>query len=266
MNINVSTSSIIQFNVADSLTIESHEYNLYLFFAAGVALIFLNVCAVLFKWKDVKTKQTLETHTSAMENTAGIEFAMRVQRLKHSMNGIKNNTLDINDLSITQILDDFLHLHHNDDQFEYISNEFGFCNINHCMRVERQYQYMSNMKYRTGSAYSHRLILQNILDKIHCFYCHSYDMGFRLTKLDKYLINKSISIENQNDTFTDTMHILSKYDGKIKKLNQILSHKWSQFEKIKITEVRLKLKYNQLNESNAFEKHYENSMLISKKK
>eukprot|EP01084_Bolivina_argentea_P251158 421129_1 len=97
-----------------------------------------------------------------------------LQRLKDAMNRIKSRKITIEEIDIMQINNDFLYLlinFDNDEQFEYIHNEIGFCDIKSCDIFKRNY------RNRTNKDVKHKTPKQQILDRIHCFYCHSFDTG-----------------------------------------------------------------------------------------
>eukprot|EP01084_Bolivina_argentea_P253001 424867_1 len=100
------------------------------------------------------------------------------------------------------MVNDYLHVmhqHNDDEQFEGIVNRLGGCNIAQCNRLKRNYRNrtwtcneMKNMDFDN--------LFENIMDKMHCYFQHSYDIGNRLTLKDKELINNiSCVIDNTQE-------------------------------------------------------------------
>eukprot|EP01084_Bolivina_argentea_P034218 63332_1 len=141
------------------------------------------------------------------------DYNTSLHRLKIVM---QNYTKHVNDDqcnarndTLESILDDFLYLstkHNNDEEFEAISNEFGFCTGNKCKILKRHYGNRDskiNIIYKTKDESD--MLWDAVLDKIHCYYQHCYDIGYRLSSKEKteiqqysdeYLINnKAIKIK-----------------------------------------------------------------------
>eukprot|EP01083_Nonionella_stella_P080449 221110_1 len=86
--------------------------------------------------------------------------------------------------NITSIMDHFNHLltHHDSNvHFEYISKTLGACDITKCQRMRRHYRDRSNNSNKNVEQKSDFQITpyDGIIDKIHCHFTHSYDIGYR---------------------------------------------------------------------------------------
>eukprot|EP01083_Nonionella_stella_P262781 893234_1 len=86
------------------------------------------------------------------------------------------------------ILDDFHHLLHNHDhEFEYIHNqlvnELQPCALDKCTCTIAIKHYSTQLV--PSSADIQETVQQQILNKIHCYYLHSFDIGYRLRRRDK---------------------------------------------------------------------------------
>eukprot|EP01084_Bolivina_argentea_P237137 398636_1 len=131
----------------------------------------------------------------------------------------KIDTSIIDTLNISQILDDYLHLmqHHDEDkQFDFISSILSQCKISTCNGFKRNhFDRFNNINYINSS----NSTLQ-ILDKIHSYFCHSYDIGLRLTT--KQLQNIENDIKNTSDDEQKKCFCLNK---RLTNINQIMSHK-----------------------------------------
>eukprot|EP01084_Bolivina_argentea_P287005 492432_1 len=114
----------------------------------------------------------------------------------------------------TQILNDFHHLLHiHNDQFENIHTTFkqkcnsgNPCTIN-CLSLRRNYRDRSFFKTHNADLKqlyfncqeSNDISNQQILDKIHCYYLHSFDIAYKLSTTDKMEIRNTID-QKQNET------------------------------------------------------------------
>eukprot|EP01084_Bolivina_argentea_P225874 381621_1 len=157
----------------------------------------------------------------------------RIKQLKTSM--LMTNK---NDINIISLLDNFLYLltnYQNDEQFAKIYQELGgACHLQQCELFCRNVNHRNQIPNRNDSnEYNH---IQNIIDKIHCFYRHSYDIGNRLT------MNEKLTIQNINNN----KYQPSIVDTSLIKLNKILSTKRNTFNTANILQQRHLVKYNQL--------------------
>eukprot|EP01084_Bolivina_argentea_P014275 26671_1 len=104
----------------------------------------------------------------------------------------------------TSFLNDFHHLlMHHDHQFEQICNTMiekcnnnTLCDMLKCKYVQRNYRNrLSDTEFT--KLYSHcnvhidQVIYQQILDKLHCYYFHSFDLKHRLRESDKQRIKQA---------------------------------------------------------------------------
>eukprot|EP01083_Nonionella_stella_P098906 278190_1 len=89
---------------------------------------------------------------------------------------------------LTQIMDDFLHLmneHDDDDQFRFIFEILRHCDMTNCIMFKRN----NRNRMRLTADATHDIVQSHhgayrvgfdILDKMHCYFQHSYDMGHRV--------------------------------------------------------------------------------------
>ena len=133
---------------------------------------------------------------------------------KQSIYEYINNKFEKGSYSNCDLLNDFNHClkyHDSDEDFEFCYNNLislicKECDINQCLMIKRNYRNRinlgtsQNIDKRTdiyfGDDYK-EINIQQILDKIHCFYYHSYQMGFRLNA------NIKLSVWDQNDDDND---------------------------------------------------------------
>ena len=108
---------------------------------------------------------------------------------------IFNQKLSEND-AIKKCLDYFFHLKsEHDHEFDKIYHDLGGkCDVNTCTMVKRSFyrKYSSNiLEYDCN---------QCIIDKIHCYFQHSYDCGYRFTPEENKMIE---NIESKYDNDDD---------------------------------------------------------------
>eukprot|EP01083_Nonionella_stella_P058931 154255_1 len=90
---------------------------------------------------------------------------------------------DIPKANVVSILNCYLHVlfeHTDDKQFEMISETFGRCDIKKCKIIRRNYRNRHKIQQR-NELYSMNddIPLVQALDKIHCLFFHSYDIGHK---------------------------------------------------------------------------------------
>eukprot|EP01083_Nonionella_stella_P096546 271440_1 len=170
----------------------------------------------------------------------GINNCEYLQRLQQSF-----QTLVLN---ANEQVDDFLHLLHchddNGKEFETIYNVLGGnCNTKKCQMLARNYRDRSHAKENVTSS-------QQIADKIHCFFIHSYDVGHRLTTQEKLMVNHEGTTDDSKHDDNDDDFAQALIDKKILRINQIISSKREMIKhESNILHSRLSTKYNQLDKS-----------------
>eukprot|EP01084_Bolivina_argentea_P302159 521507_1 len=123
---------------------------------------------------------------------------------------------------IYDILNNFHHLicfHDNDTEFELIHKQTMKCNINKCMIFRRNYRdrletrndiEKRKMHYNTND--NNAKSIYQILDKIHCYYHHSYDIGYRTNIKREQKHNLNEEKLQQTQYYYQQMRIITKFD------------------------------------------------------
>eukprot|EP01084_Bolivina_argentea_P178450 308482_1 len=109
-----------------------------------------------------------------------------------------------------QLLNEFLHLldkHNDDEQFEYISSKLQHCDINSCKAFRRNHRNRDiQHEEKNNELNIEDSIKLEIIDKIHSFYCHSYDTGNRLKISENININTDANkVKQQNESWKQYM-------------------------------------------------------------
>eukprot|EP01084_Bolivina_argentea_P102208 183142_1 len=115
---------------------------------------------------------------------------------------------------IVLLLEDYQHLI-NEHEFEfedifnlYVNNNNNKCDIDCCPMTIRNHRDRGNknlnhQQSRSQLYYKHtdiyQVITQQILDQMHCYIYHQFDMGFRLTKKEKQSIINNINDDDDDD-------------------------------------------------------------------
>eukprot|EP01084_Bolivina_argentea_P126999 224706_1 len=94
------------------------------------------------------------------------------------------------DIDIKVILDDFNHLlfnHNDNNDFKHIYDTLDECNVRMCDIIKRHYRNRNIDSSATEDEIKENSEMQyiEIIDKIHCHYHHSYDMGLRGNMFDE---------------------------------------------------------------------------------
>eukprot|EP01084_Bolivina_argentea_P139913 246082_1 len=96
-------------------------------------------------------------------------------------------------VNILDILDDFLHIiHHHvtDAEFEFIFHQFSNCNINECdfyrrNNRNRNEEKVNHDEHSMNDKQVFEMVCNQIIDRIHCYFCHCYDVGYRVLLKDQ---------------------------------------------------------------------------------
>eukprot|EP01084_Bolivina_argentea_P050697 93237_1 len=120
-----------------------------------------------------------------------------------------------NNYGNADVLDDFNHLllHHSND-FDHIYDElkknvFGSnncCKLSQCSSMHRNQRDRTKAEHLLNEMYcgEQDIVSQQLLDRVHCYYFHSFDTGYRLTNEQRNAIN---NMDTKNDGHD--LHILS---------------------------------------------------------
>eukprot|EP01084_Bolivina_argentea_P284264 487135_1 len=116
------------------------------------------------------------------QNNCSINYCQSSHRLHTILTKFsKMSNNKANSFFIVSILNDFHHIlfsHHSDADFKCIYDKFDCCNMLKCEFRRRNYRVRDNeCKLETDT---HTTLFQQIIDKIHCYVMHSYDLGHRL--------------------------------------------------------------------------------------
>eukprot|EP01084_Bolivina_argentea_P283858 486279_1 len=114
------------------------------------------------------------------------------------------------------LLDNFLHFldkHNNQTDFDFVLQSLGMCDITKCSIFRQHYRNRNLSQSKTKNA--NISTIQALINKIHCFFCHSYDIGHRI------LLKELIEDEKKN---VDTMITKSKVCNFLSSKHKLYRH------------------------------------------
>eukprot|EP01083_Nonionella_stella_P008008 23049_1 len=158
--------------------------------------------------EDSKEMAIDETEMLALDSSPYLMITESAQ-FKSLKNILERHEKNVNmeDIDIESTYNDFLYLvnnYSNDEQFEYIYNQLGeCCDTNQCPIFARNYRDRTLKNTHTVSARS------QILDKIHCFYKHTFDMRYKLTAAQRKRVDCDDTYEKAS--MFDTKRIVKAY-------------------------------------------------------
>eukprot|EP01084_Bolivina_argentea_P293614 505007_1 len=154
------------------------------------------------------------------------------------------NDLDLNIVDTLNLFNHTLSHHDNDQDFEFIYKLLSIqCSLENCKIIKRNRRNRKQLKFnynKTRKLYevngnetislkedSRRIIVQQLMDTIHCHYLHSYHSGYRLTKNEKNILYNN---HNQDHRSLDKLNELIKNNKQIfYKLTNIQSNTQNKF-------------------------------------
>eukprot|EP01083_Nonionella_stella_P223842 797305_1 len=153
------------------------------------------------------------------------------------MDEYNKNSIYILTVKINHIINDYLHIlheHASDLEFEFVVNAFGFCDIERCAMFARNHRIRANEKPSIINTHLNDIASAEIMNKIHCHFLHSYDIGNRLTIDDKESIANGTDALEKDETKNpmDDVFSASMNDTKLLKMNRILSRKRKKHTKL----------------------------------
>eukprot|EP01084_Bolivina_argentea_P184404 318036_1 len=126
-----------------------------------------------------------------------------------------------------EVLNNFLHLltkHNSVDDFQVIYNRFQgeSCDIYKCRRFLRHYP------IKNCNSHNECNFHQQILDKVHCYYMHTYNIGHRLTSKEKLHLSDTDQKQNYNNVMRHFKLLQNKFK-KLKITNKYLDNRSKKF-------------------------------------
>eukprot|EP01084_Bolivina_argentea_P123902 219560_1 len=175
------------------------------------------------------------------------QYTSAVKRNETAENITFDNIFN-DDYDHIQILNDFHHsLKTHSHHFEEIHNMFANqcndtkCELNNCLMIMRNHRRRAELKDNAKvlkqlyfNCNSRDIINQQILDKIHDFYIHSFDIGHKIPLKDRNRLLNMTDISN-TDQYDDCKDDSKINDKSLQSIHQYINQKRDSFARI-ITE------------------------------
>eukprot|EP01084_Bolivina_argentea_P043308 79797_1 len=153
-----------------------------------------------------------------------ISTCKKCQQLLHtlSMNTYAKISKDNNfeTIELHNNFNHYLFIHPTDDDIDYMHSRLNQCDITHCKCIQRYYKQRPTS--RTESKQSQEE--SNILDKIHCYFYHCYDIGIRLNAKEKNELNTN-NENNENNMNKKIINVRKLLWRKREHLNLLINVK-----------------------------------------
>eukprot|EP01084_Bolivina_argentea_P248456 415629_1 len=181
--------------------------------------------------QDIDCKQANENETCSnyvkfnvndiiynLDEKCDIHSCLAAEKVPTLMINYKNNATCTFDNK--HLLKHYLHIlsaHNTSQDFEHIYNKLmkqDGCDIKHCKIFKRHQRRRINFIYESSNIREN--VNQNINDKIHCYYYHSYDIGYKLTKTEESYLSHNSENDDMCSSVTNCDRIA---------LNELLSAK-----------------------------------------
>eukprot|EP01084_Bolivina_argentea_P297522 512585_1 len=157
--------------------------------------------------------QYILTQNTQQQNYCSINCCQYLYDLHNILTQCSNNSNnEANSFFMVSVLNHFHHIlfsHHSDSDFKFIYDKFGACNMFHCEFMRRNYRARDNECKLENNVYS--TLFQQIIDKIHCYIMHSYDLGHRVTPVTGQQSHK-ISRQRANISDCNKYNQLARYN------------------------------------------------------
>eukprot|EP01084_Bolivina_argentea_P002620 4851_1 len=128
-----------------------------------------------------------------------IERCDYLQSMLAMLTQYNNETnLDIDISILIEIINNYIHLinkHDRDEDFEFIVNQMGCCDITKCVAFTRNNRDRSNHRHHKFNIDAST----QIFDKIHCYFSHCYDIGNRFSMKQKTMIKDMYNDDEEKD-------------------------------------------------------------------
>eukprot|EP01084_Bolivina_argentea_P101864 182562_1 len=129
-------------------------------------------------------------------------YHLNALKIKTNQYVICNEMKNVKTVDIIYHYTHLMDKHDNDEHFEYIVTTLGECS-SECNRFKR---YGTEQKTSTEDVDINDIVYCQIMDKIHCYFLHSYDIGYRLTKQERELVNmEETKNESEYDEYNDIL-------------------------------------------------------------
>eukprot|EP01084_Bolivina_argentea_P200754 343248_1 len=147
-------------------------------------------------------------------------FLLEMYRYNNSQADGNKVMDEIDNVLMLQITNDYFHLiqNHNDDHdFEFIHQQQHKCDVIHCNMFKRNNRDRNKCNEQKNDFDSRWSLYCEIMDKMHCYYMHSIDVGYRTSITEKQKIIMDTHVDPESTRNAITKQILTKIGNLISK-------------------------------------------------
>eukprot|EP01084_Bolivina_argentea_P009389 17542_1 len=136
------------------------------------------------------------------------KFSIIMNRYNRYNHDNKQHDNFMDSINISEIVDEFFHLmhhHNNDKDFECIYNKLSCCDIGNCDAFIRNNRNRLKTQFKQVNQQTkmEKIAWYQIMDKIHCYFQHCYDIG------NKLLMQNHIKAVNDDTKYdNDPFHLV----------------------------------------------------------
>eukprot|EP01084_Bolivina_argentea_P165820 288000_1 len=148
-------------------------------------------------------------HTTDSNEFCSIDKCKALSRLSKLLQQYHKSPINDNETeNIMLLLDDFNHLlfiHDNINEFQYIYDSLIKCDIKECVITKRHYKSRTVIvddkeeKKQPSNDDNIVSIYTEMMDKIHCHFCHSFDLCCRLSSQERTMLLSEENTDKQNN-------------------------------------------------------------------
>eukprot|EP01084_Bolivina_argentea_P227508 384218_1 len=153
---------------------------------------------------------------------------------------LKSNNIKLKQKEMVEIINDYHHLlsnHNSSKDFDFVVKSLAYCDAATCKKFQSNYRDRNSVHCnKTKSEDKHELAFVEILNKIHCYFYHSVDIGNKLSLRE---LQKLISEEKVNEDTDDSNN------RRTLQIQKILKPKWEKYTAM-TKRMTNHIKYNQL--------------------
>eukprot|EP01084_Bolivina_argentea_P245169 410545_1 len=200
------------------------------------------------KFNSLPTTEYLQSKIFTEQISDKISFKLvqsdNLHRLKNVFDKYANDKYDYNQINIDVVLNDYLYLlqhYNNENEFEYIFGKLGgLCEMNSCNVFKRNFR-NRKLENNLDNQMIKFAFKQQIMDKIHCYYRHCFDVGYQINWAERQIVANSITDHKMNDEFDEFL-----VNSRLPEINKLLHNKKKLFQNITSSTV----KYTDLESNN----------------
>eukprot|EP01084_Bolivina_argentea_P175372 303713_1 len=160
------------------------------------------------------------------------------EQINHFVSAMNQYETNPHGINTSKTLNHFIHLlqeHHYDGHFEHIYRKLSPCVLTQCEIFNRNNRNRACVQQETNNSAA-----RQIMDKMHCYFHHCYDIGHRLSMKEKKILNEMVSKIDPESELPVNIEII--------RMNQMLQSKRDKYRETYQNQTlnhRINTKYSQ---------------------